>query len=298
MPSPAITVLVSARDAERTVGLAMRSVLSALPADGRMIVRSDGSTDGTLAAVRAVADPRVRVLADDRWLGTAASGNVLLDQVETPLVSRMDADDISLPGRFRAQLGRISAGIDFSFTTGVQWWEGTARVRPQFPHPVSTATAPLLLLLTNPFMHPTMVARTGAVHALGGYRTVASEDFDLYLRAAAAGYQLERLRIPRLVYRRYAAQTTAQPDWWEARSADSRVEEVFGVVAWQALGFVPRWFAWRRDGFPLGEAPAGVLEDIERFRDLALRLAPDERRPLIERLHRMELRARGIEARA
>lgn len=297
MPSLAITVLLSARDAERTVALAMRSVLRSLPADGRMIVRSDGSTDGTLAAVRGVADPRVQVLTDDRWLGAAASGNVLLDQVESPLVARMDAGDISFPGRFGAQLRRIRAGIDFSFTTGVQWWEGTARVRPQFPHPVSTGSAPLLLLLTNPFMHPTMVARTSAVRALGGYRTVANEDVDLYLRAAAAGYQLERLRTPRLVLRR-AEQTTAEPERWEAHSADARAEEVFDVVAWQALGFVPRWFTWRRDGYPLGAAPAGVLDDIERFRDLASRLAPDDRRPLLHGLRRMELRARGVEARA
>ncbi|MGH1523526.1 glycosyltransferase family 2 protein [Leifsonia sp. L25] len=288
MNDEAITVIITARDAERTIATAIRSILWSLPRTGRVLVRSDGSVDRTKSAARTVADHRVEVLEDETGLGIARSCNLLLDRVRTPLVSRMDADDISLPGRFAAQLRRLRRGVDFSFTTGVEWREGTAIVRPQKPYAISPASAPFILLLTNPFMQPTMLARTDMVRSLAGWRSdIASEDFDLYLRAATAGYSIERLRVPRMIYRRTATQTTAQPSWWQARSANPLVRESFDALADHCLGFVPRWFEWRRAGFPPDQTPSGVVDDIRRFAATVGVLRPSERNPLLRRLNRM-----------
>jgi glycosyltransferase involved in cell wall biosynthesis len=286
-----ITVIISAKDAAATIKPAIASVLRSLPADGRVIVRSDGSTDGTTDVARTVADRRMTVLPDDEWLGIPGSLNRLLEHVTTPLVSRMDADDISLPGRFEAQARRIDAGLDFTFTTSVAWREGTLSVRPQKPYPIGAASAPFLLLLTNPFIQSTMLARTDAIRALGGYRHVASEDFDLFLRAAAQGYTLERRILPRMIYRRSATQITAQSSWWKAQHENTLVEEAFGELSTGLLGFVPRWFRWRRAGFPLDAVPGGVLDDIERFREAASSLRTPERFPVNRRLSSMASRA-------
>ncbi|WP_434316810.1 glycosyltransferase family 2 protein [Leifsonia sp. P73] len=288
MNDEAITVIITARNAERTIATAIRSILSSLPDSGRVLVRSDGSVDGTKSVARRVPDRRVEVLEDETGLGIARSCNLLLDRVDTPLLSRMDADDISLPGRFAAQLRRLRRGVDFSFTTGVEWREGSAIVRPQKPYAISPASAPYILLLTNPFMQPTMLARTDAVRALDGWRSdIASEDFDLYLRAASAGHRIERLRFPRMIYRRTPTQTTAQPSWWQARSANPLVQQSFDELAERSLGFVPRWFEWRRAGFPPDQTPAGVTGDIRRFAATIAGLRPAERGPLMRRLNRM-----------
>ena len=297
MNDEAITVIITARDAERTIATAIRSILSSLPGSGRVLVRSDGSGDGTKTIARSIADRRVEVLDDETGLGIARSCNLLLDRVSTPLLSRMDADDISLPWRFAAQLRRIRRGVDFSFTTGVEWREGTAIVRPQKPYAISPASAPYILLLTNPFMQPTMLARTDAVRALNGWRSdIASEDFDLYLRAAAAGHRIERLRFPRMIYRRTPTQTTAQPSWWRARSANPLVQQSFDELAERCLGFVPRWFEWRRAGFPPDRTPAGVTDDIRRFAAKIVDLRAAERGPLMRRLNRMSRIAAAAES--
>ncbi|MBB3082109.1 glycosyltransferase family A protein [Geodermatophilus sabuli] len=69
-----VTVVLPVRDEEAQVGDCLAAVLAqeALP-DLRVVVVDDGSTDGTAAAVRAVADPRVRLVTAPEpppgWLG-------------------------------------------------------------------------------------------------------------------------------------------------------------------------------------------------------------------------------------
>ncbi|WP_426623363.1 glycosyltransferase family 2 protein [Leifsonia sp. McL0607] len=286
-----MTVIVSARDAETTIAAAMRSALRSLPSSARMIVRSDGSTDGTLRAARSVDDRRVRVLEDDEWVGIPTSLNRLLEHVSTPLVTRLDSDDISLPGRFGPQLRRIAAGIDFSFTTSLFWRAGTPIIAPQKPYAVTAESSPFFLLLANPFIQSTMVARTEAISDLGGYRIVASEDFDLFVRAATKGFALERLRVPRLIYRLSPTQITKQASWWADQKSSPLVEQAFNDLSTHALGFVPSWFEWRRAQFPLESVPSGVDADIARFRSAIAGLRRSARMPLERRLAKMAKRA-------
>jgi Glycosyltransferase like family 2 len=69
-----VTVVLPVRDEERQVGRCLAAVLAQRGvADLRVVVVDDGSTDGTAAAVRAVRDPRVRLVAagplPPGWLG-------------------------------------------------------------------------------------------------------------------------------------------------------------------------------------------------------------------------------------
>jgi hypothetical protein len=69
-----VTVVLPVRDEERHVGACLATLLDqhGVP-DLRIIVVDDGSTDGTAAVVRAVEDPRVRLVSADGpppgWLG-------------------------------------------------------------------------------------------------------------------------------------------------------------------------------------------------------------------------------------
>ena len=294
MTTDAITVIVPARNASTTVRAALVSALRGLPEGSRILVRDDGSTDGTGEQARLIRDPRIRVVEGDVSIGVAASLNQLLAEVQTPLVARMDADDLVLPGRWRAESAALASGSDIVFTPVLNWWSGTPLVKPQRPEAVDAAIAPLLLLVDNPFMHPTMLARTEVLRALGGYRSVPSEDYDLWLRAATQGFRLSRLRVPRLLYRRHAAQVTAQDSWRRSRAANPAVEEAFHALAETALGFRPTWFAWRRDGFPSGSVPPGLHAELDALAAAARRHRPSAARPVLDRIQLLRRHAGGM----
>lgn len=291
-PSPQVTVCMPARNASRTIVHALGSVLSS-PAVARVVVRDDGSDDATSEAVRSIDDRRVLLLPDRHAVGHAGAMNAALEHADTEFVARMDADDITLPWRFTNQLRAFRDEDDFLFSPVVHFDDTRTFARPQRLTRVSPASAASRLLVENPFMHPTMIARTGVLRALAGYRSVASEDYDLWLRAAAAGCSLRRTTIPVVAYRRHAAQLSRSESWSRARSASPDVEAAFDVLASRELGWVPGWFAWRRAGFPRAAAPAGLQIDVEQMLEHVRRLPPGDRNHLVRRLRWMRARARA-----
>ncbi|AND16866.1 polypeptide N-acetylgalactosaminyltransferase [Rathayibacter tritici] len=275
-----LTVCITARNAEGTIGASVRSALAALPPSGRVLVRDDGSEDGTAAVVGRIADRRLRVLDDASPQGIPASRNALLEQVETPYLAILDGDDRALPWRFRRQGRLLARGADLVFSTVIIRKPPIPLLKPQLLPRLSSRAIALALLLENPLMHPTMTGRTSVVRALGGYRSVAAEDFDLYLRAVTAGHRLLRDTVPTVLYLRHAGQTTIDPAWIRSKSDSTLVAEAFADLGRRELGFAPGWFAWRREGFPPGRAPADLQVQLGALLDAAESLRPSERRHL------------------
>src|SRR5438034_10304322 len=69
-----VEVLLSTHNGERYIATQLASILSQSHTDIRVLVRDDGSIDGTVAVVQAMAaeDPRVRLIAGCRlgWRGS------------------------------------------------------------------------------------------------------------------------------------------------------------------------------------------------------------------------------------
>ena len=75
----------------------IRSVLNQTYRDFELLVVDDGSTDDTLAHVRSIQDPRIRIAAFPDNVGLAENLNRGLGLINTELVARMDGDDIAEP---------------------------------------------------------------------------------------------------------------------------------------------------------------------------------------------------------
>ncbi|WP_186511210.1 glycosyltransferase family 2 protein [Caenimonas sedimenti] len=116
-----VAVVMSTYQGERYVDEQVASILAQLPPDGWLIVRDDGSRDGTVARVEALAaaDPRIRLLRGEN-LGFARSFFALLASVppEAELAMLADQDDVWLPDKIeraaRALQGRAGPTLYFS----------------------------------------------------------------------------------------------------------------------------------------------------------------------------------------
>src|SRR5690606_31897792 len=111
-------------------------------------------------------------------------------------IGRMDADDVSLPGRFAAERALLEANPRLG-AVGVQvalfpaFGEGMARYVAWQNALVTPDDHARSLLVEAPLCHPSTLLRRSALDAIGGYRDVSwAEDVDLWLRLDAAGFAL------------------------------------------------------------------------------------------------------------
>jgi hypothetical protein len=263
-----LSVLIPARNASGTIGAALRSTLRAVPDDAEVLVLDDASSDGTAELVRGIGDRRIRLTIADENLGVARGLALLLDQAQGDVVARMDADDVCLPGRFRAQLAALEGQrADLVFSTFQVIGAGLRM--PALPVGFGPEAGSLALLLDCPYPHSTALARREQLLDVGGYRPSVAEDYDLWLRAAAAGARIVRLARAGILLRVSATQLTADPAYRGRLAADELVAASYRSLAQKLWGVddTPwlRELAFLRQG-PLTPVGKRLLEPfIHRF---------------------------------
>jgi hypothetical protein len=279
---PRLSVLLPVKDGATTIRSAVRSTLRAMPRDAELLVVDDGSSDATGVILDRIEDPRLKVIRHEGAQGVAASLNHALEVTDSELVGRMDADDITLPWRFRVQLPALDTA-DLVFGSMILIDERSRPVGLGSPWPVSPASAALHLLFENPFAHPTMVGRRAALTAPGGYRGSKVEDYDLWLRAVHHGARLRKLSAPVLAYRRHAGQATQS---WVTGAPDPILDESFSTALPERLQpFTTPLRAAAVARQHQGDLAEGWSELSLYIEQRSSTLAPRDRRQLLRRLH-------------
>lgn len=231
-----ISVLMPARNAATTIFAAAKSTLRALPSDGELFVYDDGSTDETLREIDKVTDKRLHVVQGKGNIGVSGALNLLLASTDSDYVARMDADDLTLPGRFSAQLSAVQGEADVVFGGIINFGKDIRGLRPSWPHKLSPEVMALALLVSNPVAHSTMFAKRERLASAGGYRGCRAEDYDFWLRLAANGTQLVRLARPVVAYRHHSGQVTSARGWFEMAFREGEVQESLQALSMKLLG--------------------------------------------------------------
>ncbi|MBJ7338664.1 glycosyltransferase [Mycolicibacterium sp.] len=186
---PDVSVVLPAYNAAATLPAAAGSVLADDSVSLELIIVDDGSTDGTPAVVAELAhDPRVRVISRANK-GLAASLNEGIAASSAPFIARMDADDVSAPGRFRAQVDHLLARPEVVLVGGQirRVIDGAAESASHFPLDHEAIVA-ALLRGQHAMCHPSIMMRRSALDAVGGYwNHGVAEDWDLFLRLSDVG---------------------------------------------------------------------------------------------------------------
>lgn len=170
-----VDVVLPVRNGGRLLRHAVDSVLAQEEVDVRLVVVDDGSTD---AAVRRLPpDPRIH-LVTGAGRGIPAALNLGLAECTADYVARQDADDESLPGRLAAQVAHLEANPGIGVVgTAFEVRVGRRTVGVVSPSPAG-------LLERNRLCHGSVMARRAVFEAVGGYRPIMAEDYDMWLRCA------------------------------------------------------------------------------------------------------------------
>jgi glycosyltransferase involved in cell wall biosynthesis len=104
-----LTVLMTVYNGEAYLREAIESILNQTYRDFKFLILDNASTDSSREIIRSYNDPRIQLVALPENIGQVAALNKGLEMIDTPLVARMDADDISLPRRFERQVAFMNA---------------------------------------------------------------------------------------------------------------------------------------------------------------------------------------------
>jgi len=224
---PAISILMPVHNEERYLQAALDSLYRQTCTEWELIAVDDGSSDGTASILTEAArlDKRVQVIKCDGG-GLVAALNSGLALCRAPLLARLDGDDICHPRRLELQASFLDAQPEIGLVaTAFRHFPRTGLKQGMIDYEswqnglTDHALVMRDLLVESPFVHPSIMTRRNILADLGGYQDNGwPEDYDLWLRMAAAGVQFARLPQTLLFWRDHPERATRTMDEYAAHA--------------------------------------------------------------------------------
>jgi len=199
---PHVSVVLPFRDAAVTLGDCLESLRRQTLQCFEVLAVDDGSGDAStqIALEAAGQDPRIRILRPGR-VGLVFALNLGVAQARSPLIARMDADDLMHEARLEAQVDYLRAHPDIALVGSqvalfpehrigrgyreyIRWQNGC----------LSPEEIAANLYVESPLAHPSVMVRRRVIEGLGGYgEGPFPEDYELWLRMHEAGFPMAKL---------------------------------------------------------------------------------------------------------
>lgn len=186
---------------------AVGSILSQTFTDFEFLIIDDGSTDSSFEILSSFQDKRIRIERNERNLGLINTLNKGIQLSFGTYIARMDADDISLPGRLAAQVQAMESDRNLALLgTAFKRIPGGSIVR----NPTRSDDIRLKLFISCAFGHPTVMFRKAVIQSLSKqYDPIfsVSEDYELWTRVTEV-FKTGNLPEVYLLYRDHEAQVS------------------------------------------------------------------------------------------
>jgi glycosyltransferase involved in cell wall biosynthesis len=212
---PIVSVLLPVFNGGRYLAEAVESILNQTFRNFEMLIIDDGSTDQTPGILRSFAarDPRIRVVTkpNEGYTKALLAG---LSLARGKYIARMDADDISHPDRFAAQVAFLDenpACAVVGSAIRIIDPEGDPLSHRRYPLAHSEIDFAHVYKGECSLAHPSTMIRRSSLDEAGGYRPEfePAEDFELWTRLGEKG-ELANLPSELLSYRLHPKSTSTQ----------------------------------------------------------------------------------------
>jgi glycosyltransferase involved in cell wall biosynthesis len=208
---------MAAFNGEQYIAQSINSVLSQTVTDLELIIVDDGSSDRTPNIVRDLqaGDDRIKYFRQAN-AGQAAARNKAMAMSSGELIAFIDQDDLWLDHKLEAQVKALKeSNADIVFSNGYIFGPEVADLNMYFPivhGKFSGAEMFRLLFNENQIPMPSAVVRTEALQSIAvleeHLRYQNADDYDLWLRLAAAGRTFVGMPDKLIRYRIHSSQAS------------------------------------------------------------------------------------------
>jgi cellulose synthase/poly-beta-1,6-N-acetylglucosamine synthase-like glycosyltransferase len=247
--TPLVSVIMPVRNGGEFLGPAVQSILEQSQPSLELLLVDDHSTDGAIGEL-SKQDTRLIVMSH-QGQGVSAAFNAGFARASGRFIARMDADDLALPERLDKQLGYLQehpeialCGACVEIFSEQEVAGGNKRYQAWLNNCRSPGAIRREIFIESPIPNPTAMFRSDTLNRLGGFHDPCwPEDYDLYLRADAAGMKMGKPSGCLLQWREHPGRLTrtdpryAQKSFQAAKAhylADSRLATGKPVVIWGA----------------------------------------------------------------
>lgn len=218
MVTPLVSVVMSMRNSEATVRVAVRSIQLQTLHDWEFIVIDDGSSDNGPSLISAIDDPRILLVQEPVSRGLATRLNQAIALSKGTFIARMDSDDISFPERLMRQVEKLQSDPSIDVVgCGAVVFNGSGDLVGLLPTKADHDSIVAHPFVGFPLPHPTWCGRAVWFRA-NPYdgNLLKAEDQDLLLRTyrrskfaaldeVLLGYRQDRLDLKKMLPGRRAS---------------------------------------------------------------------------------------------
>lgn len=184
-----LSVVMSCYNSEKYLASAIDSILNQTFTDFEFIIWNDGSTDRTEEIIKSYDDSRIRYFYHENT-GLGQALRLACQEVKSPIIARMDADDIALPNRLQIEYDYLQSHPDVVLvSSAVNFIDDDNNFQGRsFPYTKDVILRRLLIRWHNAIVHPASMFRKEAYDRAGGYNALRrAQDKLLFARIMKFG---------------------------------------------------------------------------------------------------------------
>lgn len=227
---PLVSVVMPVYNAEKYIQTSIDSLLNQTYSNIEIIVIDDASTDKTAQQISSINDNRIRYYKNDLNLGVGKSLNKAIQLSKGLLIARMDADDISHRQRLEKQVAYLQEHKDVELVfTRVEYineqgdkidfsWSNDDNI-------IHSDTIRWTLPRVNCITHVSVLFRRHLILDYLYEENIFAEDYELWLRMAAQGIKIAKIKDRLMSVRKHKESITAS----KIKRSDSNINQMIEV---------------------------------------------------------------------